>query len=139
MTRIILTCAAVLGLAAGAASAAEYHCTLGDKGKNGNWLDRDIIIEHTGGKTATIYNDRIAQYYTGNRTTEAKVSRDDSKKLIVTWKVLVKGGTSASSLKQKYKMSYRASYTKSDGSYRMSAKPLGFGNNWYSSGTCDVK
>lgn len=115
-----------------AATAVTYECTM-TKHDRSNWVPRAVSINYDQGTGAVSVQDDISNKFVG-APVKGAVDTDNSKRTTFKWDF-----KTTNSYGQFTTMQYRATIMKRDNSARVTGKPLGYLNNYKSSGSCVIK
>jgi hypothetical protein len=125
-----LTALAALFATSLASQAVTLDCTMKVNSNNGGYLTERYILQHDEGAGQAVVSDGLILYYNKQPVT-AKVSEDSTKKLVLTWDLILTNDTG-----QNTRMLFRASYFKADGKVIVRGVPSGYSNSFESRGKC---
>jgi hypothetical protein len=128
----ILTAALIASLPATTGVAAVYDCRMSKNDPSG-WVPERVVVNYRAGSDQVTVNDPIIQHFVGQPIT-GEVDVDNSKRVTFKWTVQSTNRTA-----QFAKMAYRMTMRKGSNAVSISGKPLGYVNNYRSSGVCKVR
>ena len=127
-----LITAAVLVASASTAHGKTFDCRVTKS--NADYVPQRLIIQYNESTGDVTVNDPVIQHFLG-RPTNGEVVTDNGKRTTFKWSI---NGTTTS-VQQNVNLRYRATIMKGSNRLAVSAKPLGYTNNWRGDGACKVK
>ena len=115
-----------------AAFAVTYECQMTKKDRS-NWVPEAVQIIYEPSTGDVVVRDPISNHFLGGPASGA-LDTDNDKRVTFKWDV-----KTTNSQGQFTTMQYRATIMKRNNSARVTGKPLGYLNNYKSSGSCVVK
>lgn len=124
--------AALVIASASALQAKTFDCRITKS--NANYVPERLIIQYNENTGEVTINDPVVQHFLG-RPTNGEVVAENGKRTTFKWSI---NGTKTS-VQQNVNLRYRATIMKGSNRLALSAKPLGYTNNWRGDGACKIK
>jgi len=115
-----------------AAFAVTYECKM-TKTDPSNWVPEAVLIQYDPDTGAVQVADPISHHFHGGPR-QGEVDTDNSKRTTFKWDV-----KTTNKVGQFTTMKYRTTVMKNNNTVSVTGKPLGYLNNYRSSGACVVK
>lgn len=116
--------------AAGAMAEDVYECAIKQHAENGSWVPEIVVAGKDGGPGEAVIYDPIIDHFVGHPL-KGKVETDNDTRITFVWEVTIKSGSN-----QHARMAYRLTVQKANQKAQISARPLGYADNFTSQGTC---
>jgi hypothetical protein len=109
-----------------------YECALNDERTNRGWLPTKVVVSHDAGAEEALVSDELIMSVFGEPRS-AEVKRDTERRLLLEWSLSLRAtdGTGVT-------LRYVLNIAKQNRTAAINAFPVGYGNQFGSTGTCKV-
>jgi hypothetical protein len=125
-----IACAAILFATVSMSNALVLDCALKPNSDTLGYVTERYVLQYDEATGQALASDALILHF-NDQPISAKISEDTSKKLVLTWAVMLTNSTG-----QTTKMLFRAAYFRADGAVIVRATPSGYSNNFEARGRC---